>query len=1065
MKKIFTNVVLYKIKQNLLKLVTSAFLLSYSLPFGQVTSNSSAGNYTENMDNILTNVDKSPITTGILYDRILSFADLDLLKEDGVITTSNSQHFMQSWSELYRSSYNPTSLSLEQLKANLQNTSTSTSTTMTMGAMAIGIPSNPVNQSNTVYLGIINTKMNYIDFGTPSQPSLDYNNGYLYNKPGINPFLEKQVTVIAPLKAKITANNAVFRLHPNYKMQLSGLPIKNLTANFGTATTYNLITNGINSSTYPTITFTTSGKKTFTFTATYSNNTTEVLKATMEVELPVPPIEYYKITNGTYPEAEDFVGNSGITQTITFKGYNEATATSGKLEYRTYYNTISNPGFDPLSRTFSIEPKLRKEVLILDGYDPSDGRKIYTQSTGYNADSKSLYELMIYDPDNNPQTDNDKNLVRELQSKGYDVTLVNFPVGADYIERNAMALVALIQRENAKLAANGSTEQIAIMGPSMGGLVSRYALAYMEKNNIPHNTRLWVSFDSPHLGANIPIAAQETLYFYGYKGAQDLAKTRFDENFRSPAARQMLIEQLDYNHENSPYPTDLLPNGGVPSGQNNNTPFRYQFTNNLSNNGIAGSNGFPQNLRKIAIVNGNTLGIKTNLESQMYLELAAFKIVKYGQIFGTPIQTKINVARIENRFLATPYNSVQTFYGKSANLGNFPNIFVSQTVNRPNSNPRGAMDIVPGGIYNTQGIIKDQFDAALNDAIPGRRSIEWRTYVPNHAFIPTVSSLAFKNFDFNWNTPLNRNLICDTNNKEIPFDSYFAPSQNEEHVFVSSNMVKWLMEELNDNPQAPWFPINADSFQGADKLCLNQTETYSFSDPCKLPSNVIWSLNNTNAQILSSNSNSLTLKGITSGSVILTASFQNGQTLTKTIWVGSPIANVMQSYEPKPYNESHFYLDSDDLDPTQGVTSIQWTKLSSTPSSAYVVLYATPGSTSGFARGSNQNWSLEGKVDITNACGTTTKYFTLTPDDAAPEDYLLTKVENANTYSVFKKSENSNTTAQTEQYQIKVANNLGTIVISKTANSFNVQSLPTGTYIVNVSKAGKTIINQTIIKN
>ena len=867
------------VNNKILRLVFLILFTLSSFAFAQITVDGTTGDYTTNIDNVLTHVDKSPITTGILYDRVMSFADLDILREDGTITTSNYQHFMQSWSELYRASYSPSFLSLDNLKNNLSNTS------IMMTPMAIGNPNPPINQSNTVYLGIINTKMNYIDFGTPTQQSLDYNNGYLYNKPGINPILEKQVTVIAPLKEKITTNTATFKLSPSYILQLTGSPIKNLIADFGTGTTYNLITNGVNSTTYPSVTFSSSGKKTFTFNVTYNDNSTELLKATMDVQLSTVPVEYNKITGGIYPEAEDFVGTSGITQTIAFKGYNETTATSGKLEYRTYYNTVTNPGFDPANRTFSIQPKLRKEVIILDGYDPGDGRKIYPQSTGYTQEHSSIFELMQYDPDDNPQTNNNKNLIRVLQDKGYDVTLVNFQNGADYIERNAMALVALLQRENAKLASNGSSEQIAIIGPSMGGLVSRYALAYMEKNNIQHNTRLWVSFDSPHLGANIPIAAQETLYFFGYKANQDVAKTKFDENFRSPAARQMLIEQIDYAHQNPPYTTDLLPNGAVPSGQNDNTPFRYQFLNNLNNNGISGSSGFPQNLRKIAVINGNTLGVKTNNESQLHLELAAFKIVKYGQIFGTSIQTKINVARIEDRFLSIPYNNVQTFYGKSTSFGFLYVNFLYHTVNRSNPNPRGSMDVVPGGLYNTQGIIKEEFDAALNEAIPGRRSIEWRTYVPNHAFIPTVSSLAFKNPNFNWNTPLNRNLICDTNNKEIPFDSYFAPAKNEEHVFVSGNMVNWLMKELDGQPQLPTFPIEASQFTGSNLICPNSTNTYSFADICKIPGNVTWSLSNNNVQILSTTSTSITLKGITSGTTTLTANFNNGQTLSKDITV------------------------------------------------------------------------------------------------------------------------------------------------------------------------------------
>lgn len=51
--------------------------------------------------------------------------------------------------------------------------------------------------------------------------------------------------------------------------------------------------------------------------------------------------------------------------------------------------------------------------------------------------------------------------------------------GGDYIERNAFTLVKLIQQTNAQLQANGSTEKLVIVGASAGGLVSRYALAYM----------------------------------------------------------------------------------------------------------------------------------------------------------------------------------------------------------------------------------------------------------------------------------------------------------------------------------------------------------------------------------------------------------------------------------------------------------------------------------------------------------------------------------------------------------------------------------------------------------
>lgn len=736
-------------------------------------------------------------------------------------------------------------------------------------------------------------------------------------------------------------------------LQRTGLTIKNLVANFGTTSNYNLITNSVVSTTNPTVNFTTSGKKVFTFTVTFSNNTTETLTANMYIEVPAVVTQSFGPTG--FPLEEDFVGSAGITTgsagNIAFQGYNETTATKGTLEYRTYYNLVTNNG--------SAKSKIRKEIIILDGYDPGDGRKIYQGSANYSSDKSSLYELMAYDHDNNPNTEK-INLVKVLREApyGFDVTLVNFPAGADYIERNAMAVVSLLQRETAKLTANGSAEKISIIGPSMGGLVSRYALAYMEKNSINHNTRLWVSFDSPHLGANIPIGAQENLYFYGYKGRQDQAKVKFDENFRSPAARQMLIEQFDGKQENAPYPTNLW-SSNSPNGQNNNSPFRQQFQAKLNSNGIAGSNGYPQNLRKIALIIGTTNGTKINGEGQKFLDLAAFTIIKYGQIFGTSIQTKIKVATITDSFLQNTGGNGQTFSGK-VTIKKVGGLEVQNgSVSRTNSNPRGSMDNVQGGTFNTQGIIKDEFTMALNDAVDSQ---EWRAYIPNHAFIPSVSSLAFKNPNFNWSTALNRNLVCDPNNKEIYFDSYFAPNKNEEHVFVSAENANWLIKELQGIPQAPYFPIQANLLTGPDLIC-NANAVYSFADICKIPSAVTWSVSD-NLQINSQTSTSITVSNLTDGAGNITATFQNGQTVTKNIWVGAPSFTFEYNYFEHQPVKSTLCAVSDVPNFTlaqQGVTNVVYT----TSNNALISNWGGP-----YCIRGNNVFCV--KATATNACGSTT---------------------------------------------------------------------------------------------
>lgn len=51
-------------------------------------------------------------------------------------------------------------------------------------------------------------------------------------------------------------------------------------------------------------------------------------------------------------------------------------------------------------------------------------------------------------------------------------------------------------------------EQNVVIGMSMGGLVARYALRHMETTNRIHDTKLYISHDAPHQGANLPLSLQ-----------------------------------------------------------------------------------------------------------------------------------------------------------------------------------------------------------------------------------------------------------------------------------------------------------------------------------------------------------------------------------------------------------------------------------------------------------------------------------------------------------------------------------------------------------------------------
>ena len=835
-----------------------------------------------------------------------------------------------------------------------------------------------LKNDNVINISFINTSIDYIDYGTKELPNLAFKDGLFYNIANRNPFKHKQVTVVAVIAETIFHKDVKIRLNPDLMYQDDSNPIKNLTATLN-GTEIRLVTNYENSREKVEVRLI-GNEKEIIFNLEFRDETSIQTIATINVSLT-------PLTNSDPCYTEDFVGESGIDRnssenTLPFQGYNEISPLHGVLEYRTYFNKVTNNSCN--------SKKINKPVVILDGFDPGDKRNL-----------DALYSIMVYKDASGVERNFVDKLTANQSNCGFDVTLVNFPQnkivdptqptrqvwvitnviahvthmpwpfqsmtitnyeevghwttvvnyqvladgGADYIERNAMALVALLKRENKKLADNGSSEKISLIGSSMGGLISRYALAYMEKNNIPHNVKLWVSFDSPHLGANIPISAQENIYFFGQFGQKEQAKKKFHENFASPAARQMLIEQLDYKHQNYSWHVspDLWtgsiyfmgfsqqPNDTAPLGQNNSSPFRARFMNELENlNGVQNSKGFPTNVRKIALINGTTNGTKTNSEAQTCLELAGFSPSWNKAIYFV------------NNNLASQNQMVQTFSGKISIPVKMGQIFGTEIFSpvpliytagksRPNINPRGSMDVVQGGTFSTQKIIKDEFSPQLDEAGVEQ---QWRVYKPNHCFIPAVSSLAFKNSNFDWSAPINRNLLCDTNNKEIEFDSYFSPSKNEEHVDLTNESVEWLLAEIQDMPQKPSFSINENQLAGPRQLCNNQIANYGFgNDVCKLPSLVqSWTVS-PNLQINSSNSLNITVKSniTTDGEEgIITANFSSAVKYEIHVWIGKPSFTYQYTYYDIQPVKSTLCIVSAEPNMTleqQGVTNVTWTGL------------------------------------------------------------------------------------------------------------------------------------------
>ena len=500
------------------------------------------------VDDIFRYIDKTPITSNIFIDRVFSCAGLQKFNQGARKDTSNFVHFKQAWSDLNRASYIQNFTAIATFKEQLKNKNYA---------------------KNIVPIGIVNTEFHQSNLGTDVfNANVNYSNGFMRNKSGETPFLKKQATVIAPLVKQVTGATIVFKTDPLFKLHKHGKRIKNLVVHTN-STSFNIINNYNLTTTNFSTSYATSGVKILRFDVVFSDNSIKTTYGKLQVFVP----QNYQQKGFTSP-LDTIVANDDLW----FQGYDENQAYRGENEYRIYYDTQNN------------DEIVNNPIIIIDGYDPGDIRKIEETDIGHQA-NKSIRELMSYKGDGDPV-----DLIEELRAKGFDVIIVNhhnyshngkdIDGGSDYIGRNAYVLISLIRHIR---SIQQGTTKMTIIGPSMGGLVSRYALAYMEKkfaetgNSIlwNHNNRLWVSFDSPHKGANIPMGVQKGIQYFadviGNEGAKD-----FIEQLEQPAPKQMVV-----NH----YTNDT----SLPIGAPN---FRNRFQTKLDNLGM------PQNLRKVALLNG-----------------------------------------------------------------------------------------------------------------------------------------------------------------------------------------------------------------------------------------------------------------------------------------------------------------------------------------------------------------------------------------------------------------------------------------------------------------------------
>lgn len=138
--------------------------------------------------------------------------------------------------------------------------------------------------------------------------------------------------------------------------------------------------------------------------------------------------------------------------------------------------------------------KLKRPVIIMAPYRPSvqpfSMKKYFTQF-------------------------NFASVISSMSDMGYDVIFIKQHPGNESLEKAGATLADFIDFVNTQKQADYPSEswENIVIGYSMGGQIVRYALKLNEYEHMTgerehHHTRLYLPFDSPHLGANIPMFAQ-----------------------------------------------------------------------------------------------------------------------------------------------------------------------------------------------------------------------------------------------------------------------------------------------------------------------------------------------------------------------------------------------------------------------------------------------------------------------------------------------------------------------------------------------------------------------------
>ena len=707
----------------------------------------------------------------------------------------------------------------------------------------------------------------------------------------------------------------------------------------------------------------------------------------------------------------------------------------------------------------SLEGKIVKPLIVVEGYDITDASPLLKSS---NYGINDLIEEWDGLNDLTPSFDINKKLDEEA---GYDLIFIDYYTMRSITE-NADYLLQAIDWINSQKINNavGVREQNVVMGISMGGLVSRYALAEKSKQTGTNSTetKLLITMDSPHQGANVPLGMQHFLYDLGeakivlpLKKSVEELKAFYDLNAQLATQQQLLWRVTDGNGNRSAN-TFLAAGGTYRSMVDYTEPYQFLAVSNGSQCGksimdpgalILQRSG---NIANVRWLGGYLLWNKYRLEVQLNALPA----------YGTQTQIcKVKMERNIRLFLG----AIGTGWKTTSNTS--PRISPANTFPWDGI-PGGTQNVERGGSLSQVGTVpsigkENSFFGNLWRGVVGSLivNIDYDIDFPfsqnEFSFVPLTSSLDVQNvtvatFSQQFVYPVNG--ANGSRSDKYVAQEYLNGDYNISHTDFTARNSKWIFNEMQNTTQTydceDYCDAGSSSINGDAAFCTD-SNPYTIAN---LPagSTVVWAAT-PNGIVTDPSGTSPTLSKLANGIITLKATITNscfGQVVISkpNIRVGSPKPGPITFSLIDPVMGKLYA----DIDPVPGATAYKWYRNGVLTSFNY-------GTSAHFVIPRNVcDIEYDISVEAINGCGTSPRshsnayipcdyYFAVSPNPAT-SIVTISSVEN-----------NSFQSSSVKTFtEIKLYDNNGnlkkyqTFKNVKTA-SLTVSELQSGTYFIEIS--------------